>query len=317
MGLGFWGRRWIGIIMDSQRVELSGFCGTKEETESICAQYGISRDLAYTDYKEAIEKTDSQIAVNVLPGVLHFDADKLALEKGLHIITEKPLAMSMDEANALLKIKAANPRLKFMTCQNYRWRPHNQAIKNAIQTGLIGDIESLLVEFRKQEDLQGYRAGLEQPLLQDVSIHHFDLVRFFTGARFKSIYCHSYRPSWSLFNGRPNTDALIKMDNNIRVVYNGSWAARGKESSWDGNFTITGSKGCLTLDADNNVYFFKYEKDEAVVMEAGAEQGMLLTLPDMAVSKQTDDHLPTVSKRFGAGNHARGQRVQPHGLRRT
>ncbi|MDO4942814.1 MAG: Gfo/Idh/MocA family oxidoreductase [Lachnospiraceae bacterium] len=281
LGLGFWGKNWMELIHTTDRAELVGVAGAPNELEEMKEKYNLSDDMLYTDFKDAIENSGAELAIVVIPGRLHFEADKLAMEKGMHVITEKPLAMDIEEAKKLLEIKAKHPGQKFMASQNYRWRPHNQAIKNAIASGMIGDVETVLVEFRKQEDLQGYRAGLEQPLLQDVCIHHFDLIRFFTGANCETIYARSYHPSWSIFEGRPGTDAIMEMENGIKVTYNGTWAARGNESSWDGNFTITGSKGALTLDANDDVYFYEFTKDEAVVMESGAEEGVLLQKPEM------------------------------------
>lgn len=279
--MGFWGRRWLELICRTDRCELAGAAGSPAEMEEIRGIYGIASEKTFTDFKEAIAKTDAEIAVVVLPGVLHFEADKLALEKGMNLITEKPLAMDLEEAKGLLKLKAMYPDRKFMTSQNYRWRPYNQAIKNAIAEGMIGKVESILLEFRQQEDLQGYRAGLEMPLLQDVSIHHFDLIRFFTGADCKEIYCRTWRPSWSLYQGKPSAEAVLEMNNGVRVVYNGSWAARGKESSWDGNFTITGEKGCLTLNADGKVMFYEHKKAETVVLDTGSQKGRELPVPEM------------------------------------
>lgn len=281
LGMGFWGRRWLELILKTDRCQLAGAAGSPAEMEEICSTYGIDPAKTFTDFREAIAETEAEIAVVVLPGVLHFEADKLALEKGMNLITEKPLAMDLEEAKGLLKLKAMYPGRKFMTSQNYRWRPCNQAIKKAIAEGMIGRVESVLLEFRQQEDLQGYRAGLEMPLLQDVSIHHFDLIRFFTGADCKEIYCRAWRPSWSLYQGKPSAEAILEMDNGVRVVYNGSWAARGRESSWNGNFTITGEKGCLTLDADGKVLFYEHKKAEAVVLDTGSQQGHELSLPEM------------------------------------
>jgi len=275
LGLGFWASFWLKVIQQTENVELAGIAGTAAEIEKACGEYGISRDLAYTDYKEAIEKADAEIMVVVIPAELHADAAKRGMDKGLHIIMEKPLAVSLEEAKELLAYKAKYPNLKFMTSQNYRWRAYNQTMKKAIQEGMIGKPESILLEFRKQEDLQGYRAGLDMPLLQDCCIHHFDLLRFFTGADCREITCRSSRPSWSKFRGRPDTDALITMTDGTQVVYKGSWAARGRESSWDGNFVITGEKGCLILDAANDVRFFEF-KEGAVSFEANMEEGILL-----------------------------------------
>ena len=266
---------WLKVISQTENAELAGITGTEAEIEKACKEYGISKDIAYSDYKEAIEKADADIMVIVIPAALHADAAKRGMDKGLHIIMEKPLATSLEEAKELLAYKAKYPKLKVMTSQNYRWRTYNQTIKKAIQGGMIGKLESVLVEFRKQEDLQGYRAGLDMPLLRDCAIHHFDLIRFFTGADLKEMYCRVYRPNWSKFNGKPNTDAIMTLTDGTKVVYNGSWAARGRESSWDGNFVITGDKGCLTLDASNAVRFFEF-KEGAVSFEAKMEEGILL-----------------------------------------
>lgn len=281
LGLGFWGRYWMNIIGKTERCELAGVAGSEKEIDELSKEFGFSKEIGFTDYREAIENTDANVAIIVLPAIMHFDAASLALKNGMNIIMEKPLAMDIEEAQRLLEIKKDYPNQKFMASQNYRWRPHNQAIKNAINEGLIGNVESVLVEFRKQEDLQGYRAGLDQPLLRDVCIHHFDLIRFFTGKNCEEVYCKSYRPSWSEFDGRASTEALITMEDGINVTYNGSWAARGKESSWDGNFTITGSKGCLTLDANDDVYLYSFSKNESVIMVQGSEQGVLLEKPKM------------------------------------
>ena len=252
LGIGFWGRRWLELILKSGRCQLAGAAGSEDEMQEICADYGINPVITFTDFRKSIVQTDADIAVVVLPGVLHFEADRLALEKGMNLITEKPLAMNMEEA-----------------------------MKRAIDHGMIGRMESILLEFRQQEDLQGYRAGLEMPLLQDVSIHHFDLIRFFTGADCKEAYCRVSRPSWSLYEGKPDTYAVFQMTNGVTVTYSGSWAARGKETSWDGNFTITGDKGCLTLDADGRVYFYKHEKADAVVLDTASQQGEEVGLPEM------------------------------------
>ena len=78
----------------------------------------------------------------------------------------KATAMSLEQAKQPLDIKARYPQ-KFAASQNHRWRPHNQAIRNAISDGMIGKVENVTVNFRKQEDLQGYRAGAcLQPLLK-------------------------------------------------------------------------------------------------------------------------------------------------------
>ena len=282
LGLGFWGKRWFRLITESERAELTGVAGSKDEIDEVCSKHGIDPRKTFTDFREAIAKTDADFAVAVIPAALHYEADRLAMDKGMSVISEKPLAMNLNEAVKLFELKKRLPaKQKFMVSQNYRWRPHNRTIKKAINDGLIGNIESILLEFRQQEDLQGYRKDLAKPLLEYMAIHHFDLIRFFADADCDEIYCHTWRPSWSEYPGEPNMEAIIKMKNGVRVTYNGSWAARGKESSWDGNITITGDKGCLMLDADDNVHFYSFERVSSVVLDTSKQSSVILPKAEM------------------------------------
>ncbi len=56
------------------------------------------------------------------------------------------------------------------------------------------------------------------------------------------------------------------MEDGIIANYNGTWAARGKATSWDGTITVTGDKGCLVLDAEEKVVMKHTELDYALDM---------------------------------------------------
>jgi len=281
LGAGFWGSRWIKLINQCERTELAGVACGPNSVDRICEQFGLPRDMVYPDFKKAIAETDAQIMVNVLPAVHHYEADRLAMERGMHIITEKPLVSDIEQADALVELHKEHPECLFIASQNYRWRPHNMAIKKALADGMIGELESISLNFRQQEDLQGYRGGLARPLVDDMSIHHFDLLRYFSGSDCESIFAETWHPSWSLYPGEPDLNAIIKMKNGVRVSYTGTWAARGKQTSWDGDILLTGSKGCLFLNVDDQVRFYPHAKDEAVVLNTQNQEGILLEKPAM------------------------------------
>lgn len=271
LGLGFYGIHWYKTLKSMNNCRLTGICALKEDIDRLAKEYPIS-EAVFTDYSEAIEKADADIVVIVLPTPLHTIAARLALQKGLHVISEKPITFSIDDAEEIVKFKAAFPELKYMVSQNYRWRTHVQTLKRCIDSGMIGEINSILLEFRRPEDLIGYRTRLKMPLIQDVSIHHFDLIRFLTGSNCKELYAYSYRPVWSGFQGKSAAEIILEMENDITVNYSGTWCARGKETSWDGCFTISGSKGCLVTDSHDDVYLSKangtkFEPVEKVKME--------------------------------------------------
>ena len=277
LGIGYWGKKWLPIIMQNPNCELVGVAGSEIELAYAEENYNLKKEMQYTDFKQAITNAKANIAIIVIPAVLHFEAASMALAHNMNVITEKPLANNLEEAEKLLEIKKGHPELKYMASQNYRWRPHNQTLKNAIESGMIGEVRNIHVIFRQHEHLEGFRGGLEQPLLQDMCIHHFDLIRFFTKSNCADIYCKVSRPAFSIFEGQPNADAIITMKNGVTVNYNGTWAARGKESSWDGNFIITGDKGCLYMDDETSVYYYQHDGTGVTP----GTKGKLLPQPNM------------------------------------
>ena len=75
LGMGFWGRRWLDLIQKTERCELAGIAGSPAEMEELCSTYRVDPAKTFTDFREAIARTDAGIAVVVLPGALHFEAD--------------------------------------------------------------------------------------------------------------------------------------------------------------------------------------------------------------------------------------------------
>lgn len=270
LGLGFFGSHWYEVIRNMDNCEVVGVCAMEQDIEKLRAKYGTI-PTAYTDYKDAIEKCDADILLIVIPTPLHTDAARRALKKGMHVLSEKPFTDSMEDAHAMLEFKKDYPNLKYMVSQNYRWRPHTQALKNFINSGRLGKVEHILMEFRQPEDLTGYREFLQYPLIEDVSIHHFDLLRFITGSECEKMDVRTYRPAWSKYAGTPGTDAFITMKNGISVNYCATWAARGMPTSWDGAFVITGEKGCLTTDIHDCIRFFPVDGEMEIVPPAQME----------------------------------------------
>jgi len=266
LGLGFWGTKWMKTLHACESCRLAGIAGAEADFARLAKEYDLARVKPFADYRVAIEKTKADVVIIALPNAHHVDSAKHALKRGMNVLSEKPLATSLPEARDAISYKKKYPSLKYMVSQNYRWRPHNQTLKKALNDGMIGPAETIHFEFRRPEDLIGYREFLEMPLLQDVSIHHFDLMRFFTGKNCEQIYARSFRPSWSKFQGKSASEVVAVMAGDVTVNYNATWAARGKVTSWDGDITITGELGCLMLDAADQVRYFKADDPHGVLL---------------------------------------------------
>ena len=259
LGLGFFGKNWIRVLGETADCELVAVSGAREDYEAVCAaRPEVASIPCYEDYEQAIKKTDADIVVIVIPTKLHTAAAKLALKKGMHVLSEKPLAMDLQDAVDMLRTKRDYPDLHYVVDQNYRWRPHTLAFRNALRSGIIGKLDNIRMIFSQPEDLVGYRPFLEMPLLQDVCIHHFDLLRYFCDADCKSIFATSFHSPWSKFQGKAATNALIEMKNGVHINYCGTWSGHGKATPWDGVFIAAGDKGELILDDNSEVWFREY-----------------------------------------------------------
>jgi predicted dehydrogenase len=198
----------------------------------------------------------------------------------MHVLCEKPLASRPEEVAELLAAAAEHPELTVMVQQNYRRRPWAQLVRSKIEDGTVGTVGHIALRFRQPEMPLGLRAELDNPLLQDMGIHHMDLLRFVAGRNAVELYARQYRPSWSEFKGAPGLDAIITMEGGLEVSYSGSWAGRGRSTEWDGDWAIEGDKGLLTV-TDLEVAFYPTAENDPTNTETPVVEPVPIEVPDL------------------------------------
>jgi predicted dehydrogenase len=87
---------------------------------------------------------------------------------------------------------------------------------------------------------------LAHPLLLDMAIHHFDLMRFVLGQEPEMISCHAWNPPWSHFNDPAAASATITFDGGAVVNYHGSWVSTAAPTTWAGAWQIECAEGVIT-----------------------------------------------------------------------
>ena len=246
-GLGL-GRVWAKLINDSPEFDLVGLVDVDaDRLAAYGAEFGVAAESRFTDFDRALARIEADAIVVVTPPVHHRDNVLSALDAGFHVLSEKPLAASIAEAREMAAAIRVSDR-KFMVSQNYRWQDHVETVRGAIADGLIGDLGYVALGFHKGFRFGGWREELADVLLEDMSIHHFDLIRHLTGRNCVSLYARSFRPSWSWFAGNSAASVLIEMEGGIEVNYTGSWVSRGRETSWHAEYRIVGDRGAIHWD---------------------------------------------------------------------
>jgi predicted dehydrogenase len=152
-----------------------------------------------------------------------------------------------------------------MVSQNYRYRVPTQTLKRVLESSRLGQVGALTISFFKGPHFGGFREEMAYPLIIDMAIHHFDAMRFFLDSDPVSIFGQSYNPKWSWFKGDASANVLLQFANGVRVAYNGSWVATGRETTWNAVWRFECEKGVIVLE-DDQVYT-QLTNEEAVVVE--------------------------------------------------
>jgi predicted dehydrogenase len=262
IGAGGFGQSWLKVIMDYPQTKLVGIVDIMQENLDAAQQItDLSPSKLYRDPDMALKEIDADLVLIVTPPKTHKGLAVKALQAGFHVLMEKPITHTMEEAKELIEV-SRNIDKKIAVSQNYRWRAPILTAKKLLSEQVIGQIGYMEYEFRKAMKFGGWRDNYSEILLEDMSIHHFDIMRFLLESEPTEVYAKSFRPSWSWFSGNPSASLSIDFENDVQVSYFGSWVSRGKETTWNGDIRIVGEKGAIEVIDDEVTVYLVDEKDE-------------------------------------------------------
>jgi predicted dehydrogenase len=249
-GAGLLGPYWARELVASSDTELCGWVDIDASRVRATADAeGLDELATGASLERMLAEQRPDFLVNVTPPAAHHDVTIAALEQGLDVLSEKPLAASLPEAHAMIEA-ADRARRLFMVSQNRRYMPELVAFRDTVAQ--LGRLSTLTCEFHIAHRVPDSRFlnSFPQPLLLDMAIHLFDGARAITGADPISVYCDSYNPPWSWYDGPAAAHAVFRMSNELRFAFTGNWAADGFRTSWTGAWRAVGERGSVTWDGD-------------------------------------------------------------------
>lgn len=259
VGAGAMGRAWIDTIRADPRWSVSALVDTSPEALAAAAEAaGLPEGRRFTSAARALEAAPADAVLVVTPPEHHRAVSVAALARGVPVLSEKPLAHSLSDGVAVLTA-ARHTNTLLMVGQGRRWLPHITAMREAVQSGLIGELGYITCQFRIPYRFGGWRETMPEVLIEDLAIHHLDSIRFITGRNGARVFAHSFRPAWSWYSGNACAHLHIQLTGGVEVSYTGSWVARGPRSSWDGELIVVGSEGALLLREDESVWHYEGE----------------------------------------------------------
>jgi predicted dehydrogenase len=142
IGAGFWtAASHIPAIRKCPRVVLRAVC-RRDKAKLLAAQKAFGCEEAYTDWKEMISKSDLDAVIVCTPHDTHAEPSIAALRQGLHVLVEKPMAITGKDARAMEEAAASSGRV-LMSTYNDRFSGKWRTAKKILESGRIGPVRQV------------------------------------------------------------------------------------------------------------------------------------------------------------------------------
>jgi len=216
--------------------------------------YGIAPERCYTDAARAFDEVEADFAIIVVPPARHESIVDLAVARGLHILSEKPIANTM-AACARIYHKVTRAGLKMAVTMSHRFDQDKQSLEALIRSGDYGACHYIVGRNTWNCRAFGswgkaFRHEIPDALLVEGTVHHFDIIRALADSNAATAYCKSWNAPWGEFQGDSSALVLIEMANGIKVCYEGSKTNATGLNTW-GNDYWRAECEKATLELDN------------------------------------------------------------------
>jgi predicted dehydrogenase len=184
IGLGWAGQQHMAAYAAAADVDLVALAGMEADTlQQLGDAYRIPKDRRYREWRELIDHGQLDLLSIAAPTTLHAPIAVAALNAGMHVLSEKPMAEDADTARIMVKAAERNDRVLDVSF-NHRRRGHVQALKKIIDAGLLGRIYYAKTGWLRREGIPGLgswftrRATSGGGPLMDLGVHMLDIALY-------------------------------------------------------------------------------------------------------------------------------------------
>ena len=256
------------------------FSRTPEHAERVARHWSIPQ--WFTDADELIAKADCEVVDICLPNFLHHRVAVAAARAGKHVIIEKPLCVTLEEADDMIAVCREHGR-KLMYAEELCFAPKYERVRHLVKEGAVGDIYMLKQLEKHSGPHSDWFWNVDQSgggVLMDMGCHAFGWFRWMLGGSpiVKSVWAtmdtvrHKERT-----RGEDNTICVVEFEHGVIGLAEDSWA---KPGGMDDRIEVYGSKGVSFADLfrGNSASTYSEEGYNYAAEKAGTTQGWTYTI---------------------------------------
>lgn len=252
IGSGRMGKAATEIFSKMDKVVLVNLCSKQLVDKKILKSYENKEIVK--DYRNAIEEIDAVYIAS--PSYLHKEMALYAIKRGKHVLLEKPMALTLEDAQLIVKTGEKN-KIVLLPSLPERFNANYQKIKEMLSKKSIGKISSIATYRATKSTIRPswmWDPKKSGGLIVDLSIHDIDLVNWFVDSKAKKVSAQGnsiiYRKkAKSRKNFIDTANICIQFKNKIIAHVFSSWALPDSFPSWSSvGMKIFGQKGTMDLD---------------------------------------------------------------------
>ena len=281
LGVGQWHLQQYQLVPG---VKIQALCDQNAEAlQRVAAEFAVPQ--TFTEFDKFLAEADIDAVSLAVPNFLHRPMTLAALDRGLHVLCEKPMALNAAEALEMRARVRATKR-KFMIHFNQRFRAEHQYFKAIIDSGKLGEIYYASTGWRRMRGIPKFGGWFGQkkmsgggPLI-DLGVHMLDLTRWLIGSpkavtvsasTFSHLGESLAREQKKEFDVEDLATALIRFDNGTSLMLEVNWALNFEEREKI-FLELSGKKGGLS----NVTYDYK---DTTTCIFREEQGAMVKTVP--------------------------------------
>lgn len=253
VGAGGMGKAWIRTVVASECARLVGVVDVVDHVALSAVEETVPEEkrgevVSGTDAVRVAQDAGADAIIDVTIPAAHHAVTADALHAGFPVLGEKPCAATLAEAVSLAGHAETTGKL-FMVSQSRRNNPHLRETRRlADDLGGAGIVDT---RFYRAPRFGGFRDAMEHPLIVDMAIHAFDAGRVLIDGNPVSVTASSSNPAWSWYAGDAAATVAIRYDSGAVHTYSGSWCAPGRETSWNGEWSLSCPRGSVAWDGES------------------------------------------------------------------
>ncbi|RWN00609.1 MAG: Gfo/Idh/MocA family oxidoreductase [Mesorhizobium sp.] len=287
VGCGAMSRQWLDAARQIDGLAIAGLVDLDaDRAQARAREYELPNAVIGTSLDAVLDQTRPDAVFDVVVPAARRQVALSAFAHNCHLLTEKPLADSPENARAIIEAARRAGRVHAVV-QNRRYVANVRRIRRFLDSGAIGKPTSIHADFFVAPHFGGFREEMRHVLLLDMAIHTFDAARYMVAGEPAGVYCQEWEPANSWYRQGSSASAVFDFGGGKVFTYAGSWCADGFRTSWEGSWRIVAERGSLLWDGHDGL------KAEVV---ASGRDGIIdktqsIEVPALDASDRVDGHL--------------------------